>query len=139
MFEGIGWGARIRTWEWRNQNPGGNFNDSNELSEIWDYFLAFPSLKSRGFLERQNGPVTCSHAAMHADGSSSDDEITNEYGLFHRRYWRSTLPPALLNRLDVTYSPSFFRGTTGNRPLNSPVTATPVCKIVSSRLNASRP
>ena len=21
MFEEIGWGARIRTWEWRNQNP----------------------------------------------------------------------------------------------------------------------
>jgi hypothetical protein len=41
MFEGIGWGARIRTWEWRNQNPSEIFNDSNERPEIWSRFFTF--------------------------------------------------------------------------------------------------
>jgi hypothetical protein len=50
-----GWGARIRTWEWRNQNPAKFLNDSSMYSEIWDCFPTFAALKSQGNSEFQNG------------------------------------------------------------------------------------
>ena len=54
MFEEIGWGARIRTWEWRNQNPSKPPRDFRALSEIWDSVPTFAPLKSKGFSEFQN-------------------------------------------------------------------------------------
>jgi hypothetical protein len=50
-----GWGARIRTWEWRNQNPCETSNVYNGISEIWSLLPTFSPLKSQGFSECQNG------------------------------------------------------------------------------------